>query len=293
MSSQSDSWKQVSIRILKLLLMVTAAVYATICLLLYFIQRQLIYRPPHFSVEQTESFARQSGLERWRDASGKAIGFKHLSSQQPAVGQILITYGNAGYSTSCAHYANDIQNVAAMDVYILDYPGYADRPGSPTEKNLYRAADEALQLLNTNLPVYALGESLGTGVATYLAGTYPDRINGIVLLSPYDRLSNIAQNQYPIFPVRLLLTDRFPSADYLRAYHGPVAITLDGHDNIVPAQFGQQLYNDYAGPKRLWEFPNCWHITIGEPPVQFWTEVFNFWHTKEKTGIYTNGRVKD
>jgi len=281
-SPQSESGKRVLSRVLKLLLMVAVAMYMAICLLLFFTQRQLIYHPPHFSTIQVDGFARQSDLERWHDASGEAIGFKRLSPRKPAVGQLLITYGNGGCSTGCAHYANDIQSVAALDAYILDYPGYADRPGSPTEKNFYRAADQALQLLSTNLPVYLLGESLGTGVASYLAGTHPDRIGGIVLLSPYDKLSNIAQHQYPIFPVRLLLTDRFPSADYLRAYHGPVAISLDGRDNILPPQFGKRLYDEYGGPKRLWEFPDGWHIAIGEPAAQFWTEVLGFWHANGK-----------
>jgi pimeloyl-ACP methyl ester carboxylesterase len=122
-----------------------------------------------------------------------------------------------------------------------------------------------------------MGESLGTGVAAYLAGTQPKRIAGLVLLSPYDKLANIAQDRYPILPARFLLLDRFPSADYLRDYHGPLAVVVDGHDNVVPEKFGKRLYEGYAGPKRLWEFPQKTHVVIGEPPAQFWREVLDFW----------------
>ncbi|HEX9046768.1 MAG TPA: alpha/beta fold hydrolase, partial [Verrucomicrobiae bacterium] len=147
-----------------------------------------------------------------------------------------------------------------------------------SEKNLFAAADQAMRLLSTNRPTYVLGESLGTGVAAYLAGTQPDRIAGLVLLSPYDYLSNVAQHRMPFLPARFLLLDRFPSADYLRKYHGPVAITVDGRDDVVPERFGKNLYDGYSGPKRLWQFASGFHINIMEPPAQFWGEVLNFWH---------------
>ena len=75
--------------------------------------------------------------------------------------------------------------------------------------------------------------------------------------------------------------DRFPSGDDLRRYHGPLGVMLDGRDQIVPEKFGLRLYNDYAGPKRLWEFPRSGHIEIAEPPEKFWKEVVGFWQTNQ------------
>jgi uncharacterized protein len=242
-------------------------------------QRRLIYLPPQSTSEQVEMSAREAGLERWRDPSGTAIGLKRLFSDQPAAGQVMIVYGNGSSATGCAHYADEIQSIAALDVFILEYPGYADRPGSPTEINLYRAADEALQLLTSKQPIYLFGESLGSGVASYLAGKHPEKIAGIILLSPYDRLVNVAHYRMPFLPTQLLLIDRFPSADYLSSFHGPVGIAVDGRDRVVPEKFGLQLYNGYAGPKRLWEFPRGAHISIMEPPEKFWREVLDFFQT--------------
>jgi len=266
-------------RILRLLLLAGLISYAAVCLIVAVGQRSLLYVPPHSTAGQVDAEAKAAGLERWRDASGQAIGLKRLSPRQPAAGQVLIVYGNGGCATGCAHYADDIQNVAPLDVFILEYPGYADRPGSPTQKSLFRAADQAGQLLPTNLPTYVLGESLGTGVAAYLAGSHSNRVAGLILLSPYDYLSNVAQHRMPFLPARYLLLDRFPSADYLRYYHGPVAVMVDGRDDIVPEKFGKQLYDGYAGSKRLWQFPGGFHITIMEPPSQFWSEVLDFWRT--------------
>jgi pimeloyl-ACP methyl ester carboxylesterase len=149
---------------------------------------------------------------------------------------------------------------------------------------LFNAADEAFQMLSTNKPIYLLGESLGTGVAAYLAGTCPDRIAGVVLISPFNRLTSVAQSHYPILPVGLLIVDRFPSEKYLRNYHGKVGITAGGKDTIVPEKFSLRLYDGYAGPKRLWEFPRGGHIEIMEPPAEFWKEVVEFWQTSTHAG---------
>jgi len=258
-------------------LLVSAALYIIICTGCAAFQRSLIYFPQKFSPQQVEQMAQAVSLERWTNSSGGFVGLKHLSQNQIATGQVLIVYGNGSYAAACAHYANAIQGVAALDVFILEYPGYADRPGAPSQESLFRAADEAFQLLDTNKPVFVLGESLGSGVAAHLAGTHPAGVAGLILISPYNRLTDVAQYHMPLLPVHWLLVDRFPSEDYLRNYHGRIGVVVDGHDHVVPEKFGLRLYHGYAGPKRLWEFPNGEHAAIAERPDKFWKEVMEFW----------------
>jgi pimeloyl-ACP methyl ester carboxylesterase len=237
----------------------------------------MIYHPRVFTRDQAEEMGRYARLERWKNGVGEGIGWKRLSPKQPAQGQILITYGNASHAIGCEPYADATQAAADFDVFILEYPGYGDRPGAPSQNSLFEAAAEGLSVLGTNCPVYLVGESLGSGVACYLAGTFSNRVAGVVLLSPFNRLTDVARQHMPIFPVRLLLLDRFPSEDYLRAYHGPVGVVVDGQDQVVPEGFGLRLYRGYNGPKRLWEFPQCGHIAIGGERVQFWGQVARFW----------------
>ena len=266
-------------RFFRLLLLSSFALYLVICMVMSIYQRSFIYYPSVFTSAQVDQMAQHAKLERWANSAGQFIGFKHLSPKQPADGTILLAYGNGGTVNSSSHYVDDIQSVVALDVFILEYPGYEDRSGSPSQNSLFRAADEGFQMLATNKPIYLLGESLGSGVAAYLAGTYSNRVAGVVLLSPFNRLTSVAQNHYPILPVWLLLVDRFPSEDYLRQYHGPVGITMDGRDKIVPEKFSLRLYNSYSGPKKLWEFPNGGHCQIAELHSQFWKEVIEFWQT--------------
>jgi len=255
-------------------------VYLLICTACASFQRRLIYFPPKATPEQVDASARSAKLDRWQDSAGRPIGMKRLSPKQPAVGRVLVVYGNGSCATGCAHYADVIQEVAAFDVYILEYPGYADRPGSPSQKTLFRAADGAFQLVPTNGPVYVAGESLGTGVAAYLAGTHPDQVAGLVLLGAYNRLTDVAQYHMPLLPVHLMLVDRFPSEDYLRNYHGPVAMLVAGEDQVIPEKFGRRLYDSYAGPKRLWEFPMDDHGSIMQRQPNVWKQIITFLQSK-------------
>lgn len=270
-------------RFLRLLGLSLALFYLLCALVITLNQRWFIYVPPVYSSSSIDRMAPVAKLERWTNAAGEDIGMKRLSPRQPAKGKVLVLYGNGSCTINAAHYADDIQTVADFDVYILEYPGYADRPGSPSQASICSAARDALQTLGTNQPIYLVAESLGTGVAAYLAGKHPDQCSGEILVSPYDQLTGVAQEHMPWFPVWLVLVDRFDSTDYLRNYHGPVGVVLDGRDEVVPERFGRRLFDTYAGPKRLWWFPDSHHITIPEPPKKFWGEVLNFWRTNLPT----------
>jgi len=280
MSQQPERRKPVALsRLLRLLLLSLLAFYLLAGAVVSINQRWFIYVPPTYTPRHMDRLAHAAKLERWKDSVGEPIGMKRLSARQPAEGSVLLLYGNGSCAVNCAHYADDIQNVAAFDVFMLEYPGYGDRTGTPTQDSLTQTADIGFEMLPTNQPVYLVGESLGSGVAAHLAGAHPARIAGMMLLSPFDSLTDVAQYHMPIFPVHLILMDRFTSENDLRRYHGPIGVMVDGRDQVVPEKFGLRLYNDYAGPKRLWEFPQGGHIEIAEPPAQFWKEVIGFWQT--------------
>jgi hypothetical protein len=259
-----------------------AAVYLILCLGCASLQRRLIYFPPSVTPAEVEQDAASQNLTRWTDAHGQPIGWKRLSPVQPAQGQVLITHGNACCAFECGQFADAIQQVAPLDVYLVEYPGYENRPGKPSERSLYASADEALELLPTNRPTCLVGESLGTGVATYLAGKHSHQVSGVVLLAPYNSLVSVGQAHMVIFPVGLILADRFPSEKHLRTYHGPVAMLVAGRDTVVPERFGRRLYDGYQGPKRLWEFPAGDHGTVMLQPPEIWKQIFDFLQTNQQ-----------
>jgi len=266
-------------RLLKVVLIALAISYAGLCLLVFVCQRNLLFHPTIRTAAEVDQLAQAAHMERWTNAAGQFIGLRRLAATQPAAGTVFMMYGNGSTAVRCSDYADAIPPAAALDFYVLEYPGYEDRPGAPTRKSLLNAAQEAFQRLDPNRPIYLIGESLGTGVASFLAGAYPGQVTGIMLLSPYHRLVDVAQTHYPILPVHWLMLDDFWSEHYLKSYHGLVGVMIDGQDSVIPARFGHQLYDGYTGPKRLWEYPGCDHVTLGESPATFWPAVVHFWQS--------------
>ena len=219
-------------------------------------QQSMIYFPSNHDPTSLERAASRQGFEPWKSSQGEVIGYRSLPSPadtRPPVA-ILLCHGNAGYAMHRADYASLLRAAApehAVSLYLLEYPGYGARTGRPSQESFLSAASEAVTSIPEQVPVIVLGESIGTGVAAATAAAHPDRIQGLLLLTPFDSLANLAQHHYPILPVRWILRDQYPSGEWLKNYRGPVAIILAANDSIVPAKFGQKLYDNHQGPKKL------------------------------------------
>ena len=254
-----------------------AVLYCGLLVIVFLNQRSFIYHPNKGSLESLVKIAESQGFQIWQNNAGQFIGWKHFNKARGEHGQVLIVHGNAGSAIDRLDIANALQSVEPMDVYVLEYPGYGARPGSPSQQSLFQAASEAMDFLKKEGPVYLMGESLGTGVAAYLAGTYPQFIRGVLLIAPYNNLTDVAQYHMPIFPVKWMLWDRFSSAAYLENYHGPIGILVAGQDVVVPMQLGRKLYEGYQGPKRIWESPRAGHGDLLNRRESWWQELVLFW----------------
>src|SRR5436190_9822657 len=143
--------------------MLVAVPYLVLLAAVFLGQRQFLYFPGKVSLKLALVMANRSGLEPWYNGSEQVIGWKQLSKVNGPHAQILITHGNAGSAIDRVDYARSLNQALDCDVYILEYPGYGPRPGSPSQDSFFHAADEALRLLQKDGPVFVIGESLGTG----------------------------------------------------------------------------------------------------------------------------------
>ena len=250
--------------------------YATVILTVGCMQRRLLYHPPELGPAEAGRLAERFRFQPWTNLAGLRIGWFRPGTRGSAAGSVLITHGNAGAAVKRAYLADPIQAATSLDVYVLEYPGFAGRPGKPSQESLTEAAGDAFTLLRSRGPVYLVGESLGTGVACFLAGTRPREVAGVVLLTPFNNLSAVAEHHYPWLPVRLLLLDRYPSDVWLEAYQGPVGFVVGTADRVIPADLGRLLHDGYSGPKEIWEFQGESHGEASHRPPEWWREAFGF-----------------
>ncbi|GAB5558688.1 MAG: hypothetical protein SynsKO_03350 [Synoicihabitans sp.] len=232
-------------RILGLLILV----YLLVGVGVFFVQRSLLYHPTHRAVE--------SIMEPWVE-DGIYVGY-HREVPQPR-GVWLILHGNGGQAAHRDYLLEQLDPTTS--VYVVEYPGYGDRPGTTTEATINQAAREAYQqvrIRHPHLPIGVLGESIGSGPASLLAQESPSPAK-IVLLVPFDELYRVAASRFPWLPVKWLMRDQWDNTSALRDYTGPIEIYATRDDEIIPFERAQTLAK--ALPQaRLIEIPgghNSW-----------------------------------
>lgn len=237
------------------------------------LQRQLIYYPTTATEAQLVEAAAAAGMQAWRDGDGAFIGWQP-SGNSRGNKRLLVFHGNAGHALDRLYFRDGFAALYdGWEVLLFEYPGYGAREGVPSAETIRQAASAALEALtgNDSRPLYLLGESLGSGVAAYLAGAYPDRVAGLLLITAFTSLADVAATHYPILPVRTLLREEnFDSVAALANYRGPVAFLLAGRDEIVPLESGQALYESYGGPRWLRVEPRAGHNSLPYHPLEAW-----------------------
>ncbi len=248
-------------------------------LVLAALQRKLIYYPEVADEDYLLRTAARIGLQDWRDGSGQLIGWRTRPAGKGAR-RVVVLHGNAGHALYRQYFAAGfLAQGDEWEVYLFEYPGYGARPGSPSESNLKQAATDALEALfqEDRRPLYLVGESLGSGVAAWLASTFPAHVAGLLLVTPFTNLPDVASHHYALLPVRALLSEHYDSQKALGGYAGPVAFLIAGSDEIIPPALGRKLHDSYRGPKWLREQAGAGHNTLDlDTSAPWWPEALAF-----------------
>ena len=253
-----------------------ATLYAGICVLAFLMQRRLLYFPDHMAEEVALSRAARLGLSPWRDERGTLRGWRAVPDG-PIRARLLVLHGNAGSALDRAYYPAALVP-HGLEVILFEYPGYGSRPGSPSLEALSSAAAEAVGSLAAEgpEPVWLLGESLGSGVASRAVALRPGVVQALLLVTPFARLTDVVRTHYPFLP-SFLLRDRYEPVSDLAGFVGPALVLIAGQDEVVSAGQGRLLFEALRGPKRLVVQEGSTHNGLDlRPGLPLWREAVAF-----------------
>jgi pimeloyl-ACP methyl ester carboxylesterase len=223
---------------MKNLLFLFFSLYLLILGYLYFAQRSFIYFP---------SFTQPVAVQPNYELTSNGFLLKGWVLNEGKSDAILYFGGNGeSVEYNLPQFRKIFSNKA---VYMLSYRGYGSSAGKPTEAGIYA---DALALYDNiqekHGAVSVIGRSLGSAVATYVATSR--EINAVVLVTPFDSVKNLAKGQFPIFPIELLLKDKFLSIERAGNISADSLIIYAGNDQVVPESNTKRLIAAF-GSKQL------------------------------------------
>ena len=246
-------------RLVLLALMLVTAVYVAAGAWLVTQETHLVFRPGRtLASARPEPPFEQIDLPRADGARQFAWVMRQpLSEDLPRRPWILFLHGNAATIASrmnILHY----EHLRALGLNVLapEYRGYAGLDGIPSERSLYADARAAYDYLRDHLGVpperlAIYGWSLGGAVAVDLAAQVPHA--ALILEGAPASIVAIGQQQYPLFPVRLLMRNPFDAVLKVGRIPTPILFLHSRDDEVVPVSEGRRLYEAATAPKTFVE----------------------------------------
>ncbi len=184
-----------------------------------------------------------------------AWSIRSLPEDSAANVWVLYFHGSGENVTSHQREFYQLRNLG-FNVLAPEYPGYAGKPGQPSEQAVEREAQLAFDYLHklkkvpeSNIVIW--GMSIGSGVAVDLANH--NRAGAIALITPYTSLVAVGKLRYPWIPISLLASDRFESDKKIGAVRAPVYIWHTVEDQVFPIEQARRIYELAPNPKHFEE----------------------------------------
>ena len=199
---------------------------------LFFYQRKLIYFPTGKIRHSYELLKLENGKETLE-----------VIVLNPGKNKTLLYFG--GNAEAVVHNAVDFLTAFPLHtIYLLNYRGYSGSSGMPTEEGIN---SDALSLFDKvqekQAKISVMGISLGSGAATYLASKRP--VEKMVLVSPYDSIKSVAQNKFPIYPMFLLLKDKYDSIGRVKEIQAKTIVLMAENDEVIPKKHSLRLISEF------------------------------------------------
>ena len=232
-----------------------ALVYFGLCVALFLSQRSLLYFPPPRSLANNAP-----------TLTFPVDGAELLITVRPRDGpKALVYFGGNGEDVS---YSLPTLTAAFPEhaLYLMNYRGYGGSSGKSSEAVIVADALALFDKVHAeHSEIVLMGRSLGSGVAIHLAIQRP--ASRLVLVTPYNSIQELAARRYPLFPVRLLMLDKFESWKYASQVAIPTLLIGAEQDYTVPRWSTDLLFTHFrSGIATLSVIPGTNHNSISESP---------------------------
>ena len=243
-----------------------------------------------------------------RASDGSILRGWKVRSAKPTGDWVLLFHGVADNRMGVLEHALVLLN-AGYDVVMMDARAHGASDGAMAtygwlERNDTRAIVDSLEATEHPRHLFALGESMGAGIALQSAGVEP-RLEAVVAEASFASLREASYDyaglrRYPWLGKTLFAPGTWtmiyragslanlPPSDVspekaVAARAFPVLLICDAADVALPCRHTQRIYGAARGPKQMWIVPGAFHTAaLGYEPVEFRGRVLGFYDSVRK-----------
>jgi len=180
---------------------------------------------------------------------------------------IVIFFHGNGENLQTVFYAGTFEQfrTTGANLLVIDYPGYGRSGGKPSEASVLESGEVALKWIKKEypgMPVIVGGWSLGAAVAIQTVSAYPSEVDGLIALSAWTSLPDVARSHFPGWLVGLVLKQNYNSIEAVKNINCPVLLMHGSRDQIIPAEQGRQLADRFPAPPDFIEIPSADHNSL-------------------------------
>ena len=234
------------------LLLIIGIAYAALVVLVYWRQASMVYLPIRALAATPAAMGLAFESLRIPTDDGETLHGWFIPATTSR-GTLLLLHGNAG---NISHRLESIATFhrLGLDVLIVDYRGYGESTGTPTEEGTYRDAMAAWHYLTQTRQIdpghiVVFGRSLGAAVAARLATRVAPA--AVILESAFTSALDVANEYYFWLPTHWIVRFRYDTRADVARIHRPVLIAHSLDDEIIAFRHAQQLYAAANPPKEM------------------------------------------
>ncbi|MEK7106949.1 MAG: alpha/beta hydrolase [Patescibacteria group bacterium] len=196
-------------------------------------QNSYIYYPSNQDFNACEGFSDSEKL----NLNGTRAYYKNVSDK------LMVFYHGNGGSACDRAFLKDTFTGMGYSYIFVEYAGYSNDDKKASQKLIMEDVENVNDFLKTldYQKLAIVGESLGASLALYHSSMTDE--DKLLLISPFYSLGGAASIHYPVYPISLLLRDKYKSYLWINDIKD-VEIIHGTKDTIIPITESKKLFDE-------------------------------------------------
>ncbi len=240
-----------------LILAVLAALYGAALLFIRLREDSFVFKPRRGAYGPLpDDLAPHIERPTIRTSDGLSLAAFSIAAERDAANApwLIYLHGNGGHLAVRGRLERfRLWRAMGLNVLAIDYRGYGESEGTPSEAGLYldaRATYAWLREAKNVSPdrIVLLGGSLGSTVAVDLATEAP--LAGLILEGTLISTARVGQDWFPLWPIERIAKNRFDALAKIGRVRCPTLFLHARDDRTIPIRHGRTVFTAANQPKR-------------------------------------------